>query len=163
MDQLQHPLGNYSTTSGTLVAGTTTTVTTSTIVNCVIKGRTYIKAAASNAATPTTDIRTGAAFVGITANQGTVVILGYAASGATIVAAQGSVEALDVQGNFINAPQLPAGGLGDLYAPFGAIVLKGASNLSGTWTFGSSNLSSVTGMTYTFINLSTYPARPFVS
>lgn len=162
MNQLDHPLGNFSTTSGTLVAGTTSTVTTSTTINYVIKGRTYIKTAITNGATPTTDIRKGTAFTGITANQGTVIVLGFDASG-NIVAAQGSVEALDVQGNFINAPQLPAGGLGDAYAPWGAIVAKGASNLSGTWTFGSSNLSSVTGMTWAFINLSTFPSRPFVS
>lgn len=161
MNQGNHPLGNHCSTSGTLVAGTTTTITTSTTMNYSVKGRNYIKTAITNGATPTTDIVTGAAFRGITANQGTIIVLGLD-SGGNVVAAQGGIESLDAAGAFKNAPQLPPE-LGDLYAPFGAIIAKGASNLSGTWTFGSSNLSSVTGMTWTFINLNTYLPRPVVA
>jgi hypothetical protein len=41
--------------------------------------------------------------------------------------------------------------------------LKAGSTLSGTWTFGTNNLSGVTGMTYTFVSVSTLPDRPQVS
>lgn len=160
MDNLMQPLGNFCTTSGTLVAGTTTTITTSTTINYSINGIAYIKTAITNGATPTTDWPNGNAFRGIVANQGTVIVLALD-SGGTVRAGQGDIEALDSQGAFVTLPQFPR--LGDLVAPFGMIILKAASNLSGTWTFGSSNLSSVTGMTYTFKNLMTLPARPIAS
>jgi hypothetical protein len=49
------------------------------------------------------------------------------------------------------APQMP----GDPrhLCPIGYIVLKAGSTLVGTWTFGTNNLSGVTGMTYTFVDL----------
>lgn len=145
----------------TLAAGTTTTISTTGTTTYAIKSKAYTKAAITNGATPTTDALTGSAFTGITANQGTVVVIGLDSSGA-IKAAQGSVESLDVSGNFIRAPQFPL--IPDTVCPIGYIVLKGGSTLSGTWTFGSSNLSSVTGMTYTFVDvLLGLPERPQVS
>jgi hypothetical protein len=47
--------------------------------------------------------------------------------------------------------------------PIGYIVLKAGSTLSGTFTFGSSNLSGVTGMTYTFVDVIGLPDRPQIS
>lgn len=160
MDSKNHPLGNCNFSKGGLVAGTTTTITTTVALMYSILGKLYTKAALTNEATPTTDVNTGATFVGITANNGTAYILGINAAGA-IVAAEASIEALDVQGNFIRAPHLPP--LSDTYAPWGMIVVKGASNLSGTWRLGASNLSAVTGMTYSFSDLNTYPHRPVVA
>jgi hypothetical protein len=144
-----------------LAAGTTTTISTTGTTTYAIQGKAYTKSAITNGATPTTDAATGAAFTGITASQGTVVVVGLDASG-NVKAAQGSVQALDSAGNFINAPQMPY--VPDTMCPIGYIVLKGGSTLSGTWTFGSSNLSSVTGMTYTFVDVALgLPARPQVS
>jgi hypothetical protein len=142
-----------------LAAGTTTTVSTTNAINYCIEGKAFNKAALSNTATPTTDFATGAAFVGITKNQGTVVVLGLD-SGATLRAAQGQVQALDAAGRFINAAMFPT--IPGTMCPFGYIVLKAGNSLSGTWTFGSSNLSGVSGMTYTFVDIMTLPSRPQV-
>lgn len=143
-----------------LSAGTTTTISTANTYNYAINSKAYTKGAITNGATPTTDSATGAAFPGFVANQGTIVVLGLDASG-NVKAVQGSVEALDVSGNFIRAPLMPP--CPDNFCPFGYIVLKGGSTLSGTFTFGSSNLSGVTGMTYTFQDVIGWPARPQVS
>lgn len=160
MDTLQQvPLTLCLSYAG-LSAGTTTTYTTANAVNYAIGGITYTKTAATNAATPTTDATTGNAFVGVTANQGSVYVFGYDKSG-NLKVSQGQVQALDVSGNFIASPQFPA--IPDTVCPFGYLVFKGASNLSGSWTFGSSNLSGVTGATYSFANLCTLPGRPVVA
>jgi hypothetical protein len=143
-----------------LAAGTTTTISSTGTIHYLIKGIAYTKAALSNTATPTTDATTGSAFTGFTANNGTVVVIGLDSSG-NVKASQGPIQALDVDGNFIVAPQFPA--IPDTICPIGYIVLKGGSTLSGTFTFGSSNLSGVTGMTYTFDSVGTLPDRPKVS
>lgn len=160
MDILATAPLTLTTSYAGLGAGTTTTYTTANAVNYAIKGIAYTKAAATNAATPTTDATTGAAFVAVTANQGCVFVFGYDASG-NIKVSQGGIQALDVDGNFYIAPQFPA--IPDTVAPFGYLVFKGGATLSGSWTFGSSNLSSVTGATYSFKNLMTMPARPVVA
>ena len=145
----------------TLAAGTTTTISTTGTTTYGIKSKAYTKAAITNGATPTTDAATGSAFTGITANQGTVVVIGLDSSG-NVKACQGTVESLDVSGNFVRAPQFPT--IPDTICPIGYIVLKGGSTLSGTFTFGSSNLSGVTGMTYTFVDVVLgMPERPQVS
>jgi hypothetical protein len=146
----------------TLAAGTTTTISTTGTTAFAIGGSAYSKGAITNGATPTTDITTGAAFVALSANQGTVVVVMLDTSG-NVKAAQGSVQALDVSGAFISAPQFPSIDA-SLYCPIGYIVLKAGSTLSGTWTFGTNNLSSVTGMTYSFHDVALgLPARPQVA
>lgn len=160
MDNLQQIPLTLCLSKVTLAAGTTTTISTTGTTTYGLKGKAYTKAAITNGATPTTDAATGAAFTGITANQGTVVVIGLDSSGA-IKAAQGSVESLDASGAFILAPKFPV--IPDTMCPIGYIVLKGGSTLVGTWTFGSSNLSGVTGMTYTFVDIVTLPDRPQIS
>ena len=144
----------------TTAAGTTTTYSTTGTTVYAIKGKAYSTAAKSNVATPTVDITDGLAFTGLTANQGSLFVFCFD-TGGTLRVAQGSVEALDVSGNFINAPTVP--GIPDTVCPFGYLVAKAGSTTVGTWTFGSSNLSGVTGLTYTFGDLITLPDRPFVS
>ena len=80
-----------------LVAGTTSTITTTGTLAYAIAGKAYSRSALTNQATPTVDFATGAAFTGITANQGTIVLIGLDASGA-VRAVQGGVAALDVSG-----------------------------------------------------------------
>lgn len=144
----------------TLAAGTTSTVSTTGTTVYSIRGRAYSKSAITNGATPTTDAAKGSAFRPIIANQGTVIIWGLDSSG-NQKACQGSIEALDASGAFIRAPELPV--LPNTMCPVGAIILKGGSTLVSTFTFGTNNLSGVTGMTYTFIDLIGMPDRPFVS
>lgn len=144
----------------TLAAGTTTTISNTGTISYSVKGKACTKSAMTNAATPTTDAKTGAAFPALTANKGTVVIIGLDASG-NVKACQGSIEDLDATGAFIYAPQLPL--VPKSICPIGYIVLKAGSTLVGTWTFGTNNLSSVTGMTYTFGDLNDLPNRPIVA
>lgn len=155
----QVPL-TLTTSYAGLAAGTTTTYTTANAVNYAIGGVAYTKAAATNAATPTTDATTGAAFLPVSANQGSVFVFGYDAAG-NLKVSQGQVQALDVQGNFLLSPQFPT--IPDGVCPFGYLVFKGGSTLASAWVFGTGNLSGVSGATYSFKNLMTLPARPVVS
>lgn len=160
MDALQQVPLTLCLSKVALAAGTTTTISTTGTTIFGIRGKAYSKAAITNGATPTTDAATGLAFPALSANQGTVVVIGLDASG-NVKAVQGSIQALDVSGNFITAPQMPA--VPDTMCPIGYIVLKGGSTLVGTWTFGTNNLSSVTGMTYTFVDVIGLPDRPQVA
>lgn len=144
----------------TLAAGSTTTVSNTGTITYCIRGRAYTKSAITNGATPTTDAAKGSAFRPIVANQGTIIIWGLDKDG-NQKACQGSIEALDASGNFLRAPELPV--LPNTMCPMGAIVLKGGATLASAWTFGSSNLSGVTGMTYLFVDLLGMPDRPFIS
>ena len=160
MDALQQVPLTLCLSKVALAAGTTTTISTTGTTIFGIRGKAYSKAAITNGATPTTDAATGLAFPPLSANNGTIVVIGLDASG-NVKAVQGSIQALDVSGNFILAPQLPA--VPDTICPIGYIVLKGGSTLVGTWTFGTNNLSSVTGMTYTFVDVIGLPDRPQVA
>lgn len=160
MDSLaQIPL-TLNLTKAALAAGTTSTISTTGTTTYGIKNKLYTKIAVTNGATPTTDNATGNAFAPLLANQGTVVLVGFDTTGA-IVAAQGQIQALDSTGAFVLAPNFPE--LKDTACPIGYIILQGGSTLSGTWTFGTNNLSSVTGMTYTFVDIMGVPPRPQVS
>lgn len=165
MDALQTPPLTMCVSKATAAAGTTTTFSTTGSTLYSIKGKAYTTSAASNAATPTTDANTGAAFVGIPANYGSVFVLCYDGSSTTAATAikvvQGSITALDSSGNFVVAPQFP--GVPDTLAPFAYLVTKVGSTGS-TWTFGSSNLAGPpTGVTHTFVDVMTLPGRPQVS
>lgn len=160
MDFLSQSPQTYLITRPVLAAGTTSTVSSTNAITGYVNGVSYNAAALSNTATPTTDLNTGAAFAPISANQGTIVVLGINSSGA-LKAVQGSIAALDSAGNFITAPQPPV--IPDGFLPFGRIVVKGGATLSGTWTFGTNNLSSVTGVTYSFADMAGMVGRPVVA
>jgi hypothetical protein len=160
MDNLQLAPLTLCMSKVALAAGTTSTISTTGTTTYGINGKAYTKAAITNGATPTLDAATGLAFNPIVANQGTIVVICLDAAG-NVKAVQGGVTALDVSGAFIQAPAMPV--IPDSLCPIGYIVLKGGSTLVGTWTFGTNNLSGVTGMTYTFVDLIGMPARPQVS
>lgn len=142
-----------------LAAGTTTTYSTTGTTVYAIKGKAYSVAAATNAATPTTDANTGAAFVAVGVNKGSVFVWGYNAAGAVKVA-QGEVNDIDAAGNFVSAPEFP--GLPDDFCAFAYLVVKVGSTGS-AWTMGSSNLSGATGVTYAFQDVAGLPSRPQVA
>lgn len=159
MDALSQIPLTMCTMKAAIAAGTTTTLsTTGTTLYC-IKGKAYSKAALTNQATPTTDAATGSAFVAVGANYGCVFVVGFDSSG-NLKVSQGPLQALDVNGSFILAPQF--GPVPDTVCPIGYIVIKVGSTGS-NWTFGSSNLSGATGLTYTFVDVMTLPDRPQVS
>lgn len=154
----------------TLAAGTTTTLSNTGTTIYAIKGKAYSKSAMSNAATPTTDWATGNAFLPVPANYGSVYMIGFD-SGGNLRAIQGTVTPLDSAGNFRQAPQF--GGFGPAgsgstdndFCPIGYLVIKAGSTASSSpgWLFGSSNMSSVTGITYTFVDVIGWPDRPRIS
>lgn len=128
----------------TLAAGTTTTITTTGAMVYAIDGKAYTTAALTNQAHPTTDANTGAAFVGIPIGYGAVLVYGLNTSKA-LVCAQGPLVALDSSYNFTVAPQFPAIPQG--FCPIGYMTIKAGSG-SSTWTAGTSNQASATGITY---------------
>ena len=168
-----------------LAAGSTTTISTTNGGTYAIKGKLYFTNAGStsgtaftNAATPTTDFATGAAFKPIpipnTApnlglGYGSVFVIGLDHNTNALKVIQGTIEALDNNGKFINAPQF--GGLGPSgsgstdndFCPIGYLIVQLGATAVATWTFGTNNLSSVTGVTYTWVDVATLPDRPQVS
>lgn len=160
MDYLTQVPVTQATTKAGLTAGTTTTYTTANTVQYAIKGKAYSKTAVTNGATPTTDGTTGAAFAPVAANNGCAFVFGFDASG-NIKVSQGGIQALDVAGNFIIAPQFP--NIPDNVCPFGYLITK-VGNSGATWTLGSSNLAGPpTGVTHTFVDVQTLTDRPQVS
>lgn len=87
-------------------------------------------------------------------------MVGLNAAGALQVV-QGQITALDSSGAFITAPQF--GGLPTDFCPIGYIVIKLGSTAVAAWTFGANNLSGVTGVTYTFVDIVGVPDRPQIS
>ncbi len=183
MDYQSSVPATFCMSKNALAAGTTTTLTTvpvgatGQLTVYAIKGKIYNKAALTNAATPTVDYVTGLAFKPIpipnTApnlglGYGCVFTVGLNAAG-TLKVTQGTIEALDVSGNFINAPQFggagPAGSdkTDNDFCPIGYIIVQLGATAVATWTFGTNNLSGVTGVTYTFVDVCTLPDRPQVS
>lgn len=142
-----------------IAAGTTSTLTTTGVTQYKIRGKSYSKAALTNQATPTLDATTGIAFVPFGPNQGTVVVVGFD-SGGNLKAAQGTIRPLDQSGAFLHAPEFPA--IPQTMCPIGYIILKAGATAS-AFTFGTSNLSGVTGLTYTFVDVGTLPERPQVA
>ena len=126
----------------------------------------YTKTAITNGATPTTDISTGAAFVPLPIPtsaadaKGCVFVVALNAGGDVKVA----------QGPLVNVADVTNGDamyvfprLADSLCPVGYIIVKGSSTQVATWTFGTNNLSGVTGMTYVFGDLSSLPGQPISS
>jgi len=152
--------GNICVSKAGLAAGTTTTSTIGADTNYAIAGRMYTKSSASNATTPTTDHATGAAFRALAANQACIFVYALDAAGA-IKVIQGPIVSLsDVTGK-LSAVHFP--GVPDDVCPIGYLYAQAGATLSGTWLFGTNNLSSVTGMTYTFRDLAVLPAAPITA
>lgn len=170
-------------TKPVLAAGATTTINTTGTATYLINSKFYTRTALSNGATPTTDYATGLAFVPVpiplsspniggvvngAAGYGSVYAVGFD-SGGTMRVIQGSITALDGSGAFITAPVF--GGAGPLgsgststdWCMFGYIIIKLGATAVATWTFGTNNLSSVTGVTYTFVDAAAYPQRPQIA
>jgi hypothetical protein len=152
--------GNICTTKAGMSAGTTTTLTTANTSLFSIGGKAYSKAAASNAATPTTDARTLAAFTAIPVNKGGVFVIGYD-SGGNLKVCQGETVNLDAGNNLVEAPEFP--NVPDTLTPIGYLVVKVGST-GAAWTFGVSNLTGPpTGVTLSFADCMLLPERPQLS
>lgn len=153
----------FCTSKAALAAGTTTTFATTGATLYCINGKAYSTAAGSNAATPTVDPNTGVAYKAVGVNKGSVFVHcydGQAAAANAIKVYQGSIVDLDAGGNFTSAPEFPA--IPDSVCPFAYELIQVASNGS-AWTFGASNQSSVTGVTFTRQDVMVLPDRPQLS
>jgi hypothetical protein len=149
------------TSKVTLAAGTTTTFSNTGTILYSIKGKAYSKSAMSNAAAPTTDYATGAAFVPVPANYGSVYLVGLDHSG-NLKIVQGTVTALDGSGNFTVAPQF--GPVPADFCPIGYLVVKAGATASSSpgYQIGTTN-HNATGITETYVDLMGLPDRPQVS
>lgn len=145
-----------------LAAGTTSTLSNTGTTTYAIRGKAYSKAAMTNAATPTTDAATGLPFVPVPANQGCAFLIGFNAAG-SLLAVQGGLVPLNAAGQFMSAPVF--GGPPNDFCPIGYLIIKAGATASSApgWTFGTSNMSGVTGITYTFVDLVGIPDRPQIS
>lgn len=148
-----------------LTKGTTSTYTTTVTSAGMINGK-YVTglSAQTNTATPTTDAVTGAAFVALTDNQATVLVIGQKAD-STIQMAQGSIVPTEVgvtttAGAFINAPQFPI--LPDDFMPYGYLLVRTAPSAS-DFTAGTSSWTA-TGITASaVVECGVLPDRPQTS
>jgi hypothetical protein len=167
MEALFTPGMTYCKSHSALAAGTTTTFSTTGATLYDIQGKSYTTSAAANAATPTTDARTGAAFLPVGLNKASVFVFCYDGSSTTAASAikvvQGSIVDLDgtadgAAAGYVNAlPQFPS--IPDNLCPFGYMTLKNGSG-GAAFTFGAQNLAAVTNVGKTFVSIGTLPDRP---
>jgi hypothetical protein len=161
MDTLtQIPLTLCMNKAGFVAGTTNTTSITASPLAYIIQNKHFTRATVTNGATPTLDGNTGLAFAPVLANQGSVFVFGYNAAGVLSVY-QGQVAPLDITGLFINSPQMPV--IPDAVCPYGYLIIRAGSTAVGSWTLGVNNMSGVTGITYTFVDIANIPPRPQVS
>lgn len=140
------------------VAGTTVNLSVATTFS--IRGKMYSKAISNTEATPTTDLITGAAFLPVNDLKASLFVLCLDAAGALKVA-QSKILDTDAAGNILGAFEFPL--VPDTVCPIGYLVVKASALYVATttgWLLGTHNTSGVTGITYTFVNVSTLPDRP---
>lgn len=146
---------NACLSSGLLTAtGAETVYDTTVTIDYVLDGVIASKTAVTDGTTPTTDYVSGDAIT-LTASKARVVVWGLI-SGGTVKVIAGDI--VDWDGTAFNvAPPMPT--IPDTFVPFATQLIKGASTVSGTWTFGSSNWNA-TGITSSIKNVAWMPSRP---
>ena len=148
-----------------LVKGTGSSYTTTVTTAGMINGK-YVTTlgAQTNTATPTVDASTGAAFVPLTDNKATVLVMGQTAAGA-IAMCQGSIEDTEVgvtttAGAFMKAPQFPT--LPEDFMVLGYCLVRTAPSAD-AWTPGTGEWTA-TGVTASqFVQCGVLPNRPQTS
>lgn len=152
--------GNINFSKGGLAAGTTTTHSTTATITYSIGGQLYTKTAITNGASPTTDFNTSAAFLPLAADRACNFVFALDSSG-NVRVVQGPIVTLSQVTGGLAAVPFPT--LPDSLCPFGYLYAQAGTTLASAWTFGTSNLSSVTGMTYTFRDIARVPAQPITA
>jgi hypothetical protein len=159
---------NICLTKATLAtAGAVSTFTTTGTMTYVVNGKFYTVAAQAGVASPTLDAVSGKPIT-LVKLQALVVVWCVDASGAFKVVATPinpnliGADSVAYDGTTI-APTPPQfGQIPDTLTPFAYQILKAASTLVGTWTFGTS-LWNATGLTVVNQDICTLPDRPQVS
>jgi hypothetical protein len=144
------------------VAGTTSTFTSTVTTAGVINGKFVTTLAAqTNAASPTTDAATGAAFVPLLPNQACALVFGQTAAGA-LQLVQGQVVATlagvtTTPGALLVDPQFPM--LPNNFLPLAYTIVRTAPSAA-PWTPGTGSWTASGVSASTFQNVATLPARP---
>lgn len=165
MDNLNLRGMTFNHVNAGLVAGTTSTYTTTAATVASINGKFATPLAVqTNTASPTTDAFTGLAFLPLTPNKATVLVWGQNGVGAVKVV-QGSLEDTAVGvtttvGSFITAPDFPD--LPDDFVSLGYQLVRTAPSAA-TWTPGTSSWTA-SGVTCSVMqNVATLPNRPQIA
>lgn len=151
--------------SAAAVAGTTSTFTSTVTTNCCINGKFAVTLGAqTNAASPTTDASTGAAFNALAPNQCCTLVFGQNAAG-TLKLVQGPIIATltgvtTTVGALINDPQFP--GLPNDFVALAYTVVRTAPSAA-AWTPGTSSWTASGVSASTFANVAYLPSRPQAS
>lgn len=159
------PSITLSVVNAVMTAGTTSTYSTTTTTACIINGKwATTLGAQTNAATPTTDANTSAAFNALAPNQCCTLVLGINAAGA-IRMVQGAIIATatgvtTTVGALINDPQFPP--LPADFCPLAYCIVRTAPSAA-AWTPGSSSWTASGVTASTFQNVAMLPARPQAS
>lgn len=151
--------------SAAMVAGTTSTYTTTVTTAGVINGKFVTTLGAqTNTASPTTDANTGLAFNALQPNQACALVFGQNAAGA-IKLVQGPIIACGIGvtttvGALINDPQFPP--LPNDFMPLAYTIVRTAPSAA-AWTPGTSSWTASGVSASTFANVAQLPARPQAS
>lgn len=151
--------------SAAAVAGTTSTFTSTVTTNACINGKFCTTLAAqTNAATPTTDATTGAAFKPVPPNSCCSIVFGINAAG-TLLMAQGpiidtTVGVTTTVGALARDPQWPA--LPDNFVALAYTVVRTAPSAA-PWTPGTGTWTASGVSASTFQNVVQLPNRPQAS
>ncbi len=145
-----------------MVAGTTSTYTTTVTTAGLVNGKFMTTIAAQTAtATPTTDASTGAAFVALAPNQCCSIVLGQTVAG-VIKMCQGPIIPTNTGvtttvGALLRDPQFPT--LPDDFCPLAYTVVRTAPSAA-AWTPGTSSWTASGVSASTFANIGQLPNRP---
>ena len=148
-----------------MVAGTTSTYTTTVTTAGIINGKFVTTLAAqTNTASPTTDANTGNAFNALQPNQCCALVYGQTAAGA-IQLVQGPIlgtatGVTTTVGAFIDAPQFPE--LPNNFLPLAYTIVRTAPSAA-AWTPGTSSWTASGVSATTFQNIGVLPARPQIA
>jgi hypothetical protein len=151
--------------SAAMVAGTTSTYTTTVTTAGVINGKFVTTLGAqTNTASPTTDANTGEAFNALSPNKTCALVFGQKAAG-TIQLVQGPIidtytGVTTTVGAFKEAPQFPP--LPDDFMPLAYTVVRTAPDAA-SWTPGTSSWTAAGVSATTFKNVATLPNRPQIA
>lgn len=151
--------------SAAMVAGTTSTYTTTvTTAGCINGKFVTTLGAQTNTASPTTDANTAAAFNALQPNQTCCLVFGQNAAG-TIKLAQGPIIACGIGvtttvGALIMEPQFPP--LPADFLPLAYTIVRTAPSAT-AWTPGTSNWTASGVSCSTFQNIVQLPSRPQAS
>lgn len=151
--------------SAAMVAGTTSTYTTTVTTAGLINGKFVTTLAAqTNTASPTLDANTGVAFNALQPNQTCVLVYGQKAAG-TIQLAQGPIIATlpgvtTTVGALINEPQFPS--LPNDFLPLAYTIVRTAPSAA-AWIPGTGSWTASGVSASTFQNVGQLPNRPQAS